>query len=266
MTTVQSMLGGAGVLVRAFAVLALLAIAPACAHKPPELVAPEVLVSPYGTTSGDLVWAVAPLANESGTSAVDPLAVSDALVAKITEVEGLAGVPMNRTLYMMRALGLSGIRSGADARRLAESLGADGILVGTITAYDPYNPPTIGLAVALFARDGTLGAGGATLDPRALQKAYTDHTPDSLRQVIGNDQPLAVVSEQLEGRNQGVQMNLRRYAEGRHEPDSAMGWKRYLASMDLYTEFASYWTVRHLLDLERMRLARPAERTADSRR
>lgn len=266
MTTVQSMLWKRmKVRVLVAAGLAVLGSLPAGCTRAPELVAPEVLVSPYDTAGADVLWAVAPLVNESGTSAVDPLAVSDQLVAKITEVEGLACVPMNRTLAAMRELGIPGVRSGVDARWLADMLGADAIVVGTITAYDPYNPPKIGLALALFARDPTATGRPASesIDPRALQRSFSDGGPVPGGRI--SDRPVAVISEELEGANHAVQMSVKRYAEGRHSPTSALGWKRYLASMDLYTEFASYWTVKRLLDEERMRLAKPAGEVVSNR-
>lgn len=259
MTTVQSMLS------RRCAALGLLAAAigasslGSCA-KPPELTPPETLVSPYDTSGPDVLWAVAPLANESGTSAVDPLAVSDTLVNTVTQVEGLAAVPMNRTLAAMRALNMPAVRSASDARSLADLLGADAVIVGTITAFDPYNPPKLGLALALFARDGP-GPQDA-LDPRTMQRAYSEGRPAPAGAGRVADQPAAVVSEMLDGANHAVRMSLQRYADGRHERASALGWKRYLASMDLYTEFASFWTVKRLLDEERLRLARPVARTA----
>ena len=37
---------------------------------------------------------------------------------------------------------------------------------------------------------------------------------------------------------------------------SALAWRRYLASMDLYSEFAAWHTVGHLIDHEWIRLAR----------
>src|SRR5262249_27350631 len=156
----------------------------------PELVPPEVLVSPYDTSAGDVLWAVVPLNNESGTSAADALAISDRLVNKITEVEGLAAVPMNRTMAAMRALGMPAVRSASDARYLAEALGADGIIVGTITSYDPYNPPKVGLALALFAKEGRGRAGPELIDLRTLQKSYSEGQPAPGTRVA--DAPVAV--------------------------------------------------------------------------
>lgn len=220
-----------------------------CAPKP-DLVAPAVLVSPYAGGNRPVVWAVAPLSNESGTSAVDPLAVSDAIVARAAEARGLAVLPLNRTLAAMRALGMNAVRSPGEARRLAAALDADAIIVGSVTAYDPYDPPTLGLMLGLYSRLGDAGKG---VDPKAMRSAATDGgTPGG----PDGDAPLAVVSEHLDAHNHEVLMNLRRYAEGRHDPKAALGWRQYTASMELYTEFAAYWSVHRLLQEERLRVSR----------
>ena len=215
---------------------------------------PHVLVSPYDTRGGDVLWAIVPLANESGTSVADSLEVSDQLVAAVTQARGLAAVPMNRTLAAMRSLGLAGITSPGQARALANAMGVDGVLIGTITAYDPYDPPTIGISVALFAREGSMGIGEAYVDPVALSQAHSDY------EMLGNtqfaDDPVAVVNEHLHGASHEVQLSIQHYATGRFEHGSAWGWRRYLASMDLYTKFAAHQTVRRLLEKEQIRVGR----------
>ncbi len=219
-----------------------------CAPRP-DLVAPEVLVSPYaGDAETTPLWAVAPLANESGTSAVDVLAVTDAVVAKVAEARGLACVPTNRVVAGMRALGLAGVSSPEEARRLAGALGVQAVVVGTISAYDPYDPPTLGLTLGLVQREG--GA-EAALDPRALRRAGSETAAVGARPAS-----VVVVSEHLDGRNHEVLMGLRRYADGRHDARAALGWRSYLASMDLYTQFGAYVAVGRLLDAERLRLSR----------
>ena len=256
MTTVQTMLR-IGVAARPALALACAVIAaagaPGCASKP-DLVAPEVLMSPYDAALGETLWAVAPLANESGVGTVDVLAVCDAIVGKVTEAEGLAAVPMNRTIAAMRSLSMPAVRSPAEARMLAEALGVDGVIVGSITAYDQYNPPTIGLTLALYTRPPSPAIDlGPSEDPRTLRSAPTE--PDLPRTTF-TGAPSSVVIEHLPGINHAVQMNVRRYAQGRHRQDSALGWERYLASMELYTDFAAHWVVRRLLEEERLRLAR----------
>lgn len=215
---------------------------------------PAPVVAPYDASLGDVLIAVAPLANESGTSAVDALGVSDKLAAAAEQVEGVRCVPVNRTLAAMESLGIRSVRDPGDARRLATAMGVDGVVVGTITAYDPYDPPTLGLALALFARTGAMHAPEpeTALDTRDLSGAPTDTTPDE-RTSFG-DRPASVVSAHLDAKNHGVLESLRNYAEGRHDESSAMGWKRYLASMDLYTEFAAQYMFRRLMEQESARI------------
>lgn len=225
-----------------------------CSGKKDELSAPEVLVSPYDNLQGDSLWAVAPLRNESAVSTVDVLAVSDTLVARAAEIRGVACLPMNRTLAAMRALGMSAVRSPADARTLARALGVDAIIVGAITAYDPYDPPKIGLTIGLYPA----GPAAATVNPRALAASPRDATPPPAML----DQPIAVASEYLDAQNDEVLRNLRRYATGRTATPSPLGWKKYTASMDLYTDFAAYWSLYRLLQKEQLRVGRQA--TADA--
>lgn len=217
-----------------------------------EPVPPQMLVAPYDVSSGEVLWAVAPIGNESGVSAVDVDGVADALVARINEVRGLACLPLNRTFAAMRARGLRAIRTPGEARQLAAALGVDALVVGNVTAYDPYDPPKLGLSLALYSRERGQVEG---IDPVRLRSSYTDYGQISRSQFA--DRPAAVVSEHLDGANHEVQMELRRYAQGRHDADSARGWRGHLASMDLYTEFAAYLAVSRLLDQERLRLGRP---------
>jgi hypothetical protein len=237
-----------GILVMKTMLLTLLAAATlstGCAGKPDELTAPEMLVAPYNQTAGKQLWAVAPLRNESGVSTVDTFAISDALVARSAEVRGIACLPLNRTIAAMRAMGISSVRSPAEARALARTLGADAIVVGSVTAYDPYDPPKIGLTLGLYPAGGT----GSTIDTRTLTASGTDAATTKFA-----DQPSSVASEYLDAANHEVLINLRRYATGRHQDQSALGWKRYTASMELYTDFAAYWSLYRLLQQEQLRI------------
>lgn len=221
---------------------------------------PKVLVAPYDASQGEALWAVVPLANESGVSFADTELVADALIAKLDESRGIACLPLNRTIAAMRARGMTGIRSPGDARMLANTLGVDALVIGSITAYDPYNPPKLGLTLAVFAKENRPSDG---IDPMRLQTAYTDQDPKVRTQYL--DRPIAAVSEHFDGANHEVQLALQRYAAGRHEPASALGWRGMLASMDLYVEFAAFEAVSRLLELERLRLAQPAEAQQASR-
>lgn len=253
MTTVQTMLNTRRTLCVTVAITLASAMLTAC-NQPKQrgrLEPPEVLVAPYDSVKGEPLWAVVPLVNESGVSVVDTLAMSDALVNRVTEVRGLSCLPMNRTIAGIRAMGNKPINSPAAARTLANILGVDGLLVGTITAYDPYDPPKLGMTLALFIRD--TGREEQIIDPIRLQTAPTDQSRTMQTQFL--EKPAAVVSEHYDSLNHEVQMDLKRYAMGRHDPDSAMGWRSGLVSMDLYSQFAAHQTLSRLLEAERLRLA-----------
>ena len=235
-----------------------------CASKP-ELATPRATLAPYDTSRGELLWAVAPLRNESATSTVDALAISDRVVEAVEQVKGVRAVPMNRTIETMRALKMPLVRTPGDAKKLADALGVDALVVGTITTYEPYDPK-LGLALALVPRTAAMQGGGftpaPTVDPRAVQSSATEIAPPP-----NAGEPASAVSELFDGKNQSVQTDVRTFAAGRSEAVSANGWRRFLKSVDLFSEFAAYRTVDALVQAETVRLAtsRPAPSHAASR-
>lgn len=233
-----------------------------CGSRRAEIYPPNVLVAPYDTVRGDVLWAVTPPANESGTSLVDPTHIGDQLVATITEVRGLQCVPLNRTIAAMRALEMTRVTTPGEAKDLARALGVDGIIVGSITAFDPYDPPVFGMTLALYGREDALnGKEGLLDDPRLFSMQATDARRSAL---TGYDEhPEAVAARHLDARNHDVLIRLKQYAEGRTEPESPLDWRIHKASMDLYTKFATSALVGDLLDIEWTRLARAA-RTASN--
>lgn len=249
-TTWRSLLCGA----LAFVTTACAAFSTGCAARE-ELRSPYFLSAPYAHEDGELLWAVAPLRNESGTALVDTLAVSDTLAQTLHQVEGLNVVPVNRVIGAMRTIGLSSVDSPSDAVQLARSLGVDAIVVGSITAWDPYDPLEIGLSVGVYATGGAMRPERHQVDPRAMTGAGTDLGLPQSRDRPWLE-PVSTASEHLHAANHAVQYAVRSFAEGRHDPNAAMGWRRYLASMRLFTEFACHRTVERLLDAERARLAR----------
>lgn len=237
----------------------------ACAARPDSrdrLDAPAAIVAPYDTSERDVIWAVLPPRNESGTSMVRGDLIGDELVAAVQQVRGVRCVPLNRALEAARELGMTdGPRDSADAVRLAEALGVDGVIAASVTAYDPYDPPILGIALALYTKPGAMSRAAQTnLDPVALRMAFTDFGRfDGIR--FSGD-PVTVVSEHLDARDHAVLMALRRYATGRSDPNSSLRWRVYTASMELYTRFAAHHAVGRLIDEEWLRLAREANPAA----
>ena len=225
---------------------------------------PRVVVAPYDA-GRDVVLAVAPLRNESGASSVDELSGSDRIGESRTEVNGLSALPINRSVGAMRSLGLDRVTTPADARALAQQLGADGVIVGTITSWDPYDPPRIGLSLVLHARTPAMhgDARAPLVDPLALQRAATDV---GLTVSADSDLPVAAFSEVVDASNHDVLSDVRAYAEGRHDPDTAMGWRIYTKSVMRFAQYVSHRAARSLMDSERRRLAQHAEAQAQMER
>lgn len=225
------------------------------------LIPPRVLVAPYDSVSGETLWAVAPLRNESGTTLIDGFEITDKVILAVEEVRGLRCLPLNRVLETMRSLELTSVRTPDDARMLANALRVDGLIVGSVTAYDPYSPPKIGISLALYATPGSMRA-SSDVDPRTLSVQPTDSSSAPI--ASGSRSPASVVSTVLDGANHQVLMDVRTYAQGRHDDRSALGWEVYLASMDRYAQFAAHHVVDRLVQNEWLRLTNDAGRQAQA--
>jgi hypothetical protein len=217
----------------------------------------EPLSAPYASRR---VWAVAPLRNESGSLHADGLMFADRFVRALENAQGLDTLPVNRTLEAMQSLRLEQITSPGEAMQLMQALGADGLVVGTLTAYDPYDPPKVGIAVELYLNKDVEKL--ERLDPRALSEAAVDRGP--LPGVMQRQQPVSVASAFLDAADPQVRQMMKRFAVDRgvekdprfvlfKEQDDQ--WRLYRISIDLYAEFVGYEMSRRLLDVERQRLS-----------
>ena len=228
----------------------------ACKSGPRQdrLVAPRALQAPYDASKGEVLWAVIPLRNESGTTIVDELVVTDKLIGAIEEVRGLRCLPLDRTLAAMEALELRSVRTPGEARQLAQALGADAVVAGNITAYDPYTP-IMGISLALYARPGSLLSEQTSIDTRRLSQATSDTTPTEA-DAQWTARPVALFSDRFDAKNHTTLLEVQQFGMGRSRDTSALGWRRYTASMDLYSEFVMYKGVDGLLQQEWTRVAR----------
>lgn len=227
----------------------------------------DPLEAPYATRR---VWAIAPLRNESGTVAVDVLRMSDSLARHLTNARNLDVLPLNRTLAAMEAMHLARIATPSDALALMDALGAEGLVVGSVTAYDPYDPPKIGLTLELYQNPRV--EPGGSIDVRKLSRAATEEPgPPRPR----TRQPVSSVSAFLDCADPIVRHKVQRYAYDRggssHRDDSWLDnpfdkatdeeWRLYRISTDLYSEFVTYVMSWRLLRAETQRLAPPPPTT-----
>ncbi|MCH7546536.1 MAG: hypothetical protein IID30_09075 [Planctomycetes bacterium] len=234
-----------GRIMSAFVLSAMLLVFSGCSYK--RLHVPLKLSSPYPQPQ---LWAVAPFGNESGVSLVETYRISDMFTEQVQQVQGLDSIPVNRVIEAMRHLGLERVETTRDASTLMRVLGVDALIVGTVTAYDPYLPPKLGIAIQLFHNDAR--ASYSDLDPRALTRAPTDQSVPGASKPI---KPIAQAAGVFEASNHETLKWLKEYARGRTLPDSAYGSDIYLVSMELYTQFVSFRLTHDLLAFERSRLS-----------
>jgi len=233
-------------------VLALVVLTAGCHYRGAKK--PARLSAPYGDRQ---VWAVVPLRNESGSLHADGLKAADQLAQRLETVMGLDTLPVNRVLAAMQSLELDAVNDAKDVAALRTVLGTDAVIVGTLTAYDPYDPPKLGIAIELYF-DPRRPSAHAT-DLRQLVRAGTDSvTPPE--QSNRSNTPVSVVSGFYDAADPAVHQQLVKYASsrsGQDEDDPARGWRLYQIDMDLYTEFVTYLVSKKLLRVEQDRLAPP---------
>ena len=149
---------------------------------------------------------------------------------------------------------MTSINSPADALKLATAMGVDAIIIGSITAYDPYDL-VVGLSLALVARPGTMMPGSKgleTVDARRLESAASEQQGPRSRTESGI---VATASELLDSKNHQVLADVKQYAQGRHRQSTATGWRSYTTSAPLFNEFAASFTVSRIIQQEWIRLA-----------
>ena len=250
MTSAQNMRSGtivrsAGCVLAGALFLAQILLIPACVA-PRELVPPLMLEAPYETPR---LWAVAPFGNETGSAGIETDHLTDLFIEQAQQVYGIDAVPLNRVIGAMRTMELPGIRTPADAHLLMNGLGVDGLIVGTITAYDPYQPPKLGVAIQLYLNPDRFRDG--RFDPNAL---YNESTGQANISDPALHLPVAQAAGVFDASNHLTQYWIDDYARGRTTPDSAYGTDIYLVSMDLYTQFVSFRLLNDLLLAERARV------------
>ena len=253
MTTEHAMLNRSLRRLAAIASVCVLAMTSACSTKPRYANDPLILQSPYANQD-EVIWAVAPFRNESGVSFAEDLRVTEKMISQTVQAQGITALPLSRSLEAMRTMGLPAIETQVQALQLARLLNADAVLVGTITAWDPYDPPTLGVNVVLFARSETMQLlDQSEFNPRSLQTAPSDTAFRAESNTPGR--AINQVSAIYDATNGLVRQQIQDYAHARHDPESAMGWERYTQSMAKFEEFACFQALSALLAKERQRLA-----------
>lgn len=204
---------------------------------------------PYGTEAKislrgaeGQVWAVAPAVNLSGEQSIDPLLQADLVYQQLQQVQGLTVIPVNRVVEVYVALGIDGVQSQEQAAIVCDVLGADALLIPSVTIYDPFNPPKLGAALQLFGPQTSVVRQTA-ISPRELARSAAPAI----------DQPVPVQVDfvqavgMFDAANGSVRSALETYARGRYEPAGPLGLKEYYVNMDRYCGFVYHELIRDLL-------------------
>jgi hypothetical protein len=210
---------------------------------------------PYGTERQTAlpgtkrqVWAVAPAVNLSGQR-VDPLLQGDLAYAALQQVDGITVIPVNRVAEVYAGLRIDRVQSQEQAEIVCEMLGADGLLVPTITAYDPYNPPKLGASLQLFGKPAQRKA--KNVNPRELARRATPNVNDALP--ASSSQQFIQVVGMFDAANGSVRQALFDYAKGRNDPAGPYGAQEYLVSMDRYSGFVYHVLIAEMMNHPRLR-------------
>jgi hypothetical protein len=115
----------------------------------PQAIHRPVILNPFPELSR---IAVAPFVNLSDEPTVDGHTLAKAYFAELQATPGFEVVPLAVTETAMRQHRLD-LNQPAEARRLAQILGVDAVVVGAVTDYSPYYPPRLGLHVQWWAAD-----------------------------------------------------------------------------------------------------------------
>jgi len=206
----------------------------------------EPIIAPY---AANLV--VAPFGNDSGV-VIRPdqqASVSDKLVVALNGVQGWQAVPLNRTLEAMRQMGLAEIRTLDEARSILRLIGGDGIVVGTITEWNPYDPPRFGANILLVADEDEVQE---AFESRRLTGRTGDRGTDS-------DAPVRTLTDVVavfDATNHTVRGQVREYAKSNDDVTDGFDppERYYLMVYDHWLDFAASELVSSLVDRERARV------------
>ena len=195
---------------------------------------------PYGKESRIIiagrpqVWAVAPVINLSGKRQVDPILQADILYQQLQAVQGLTVIPVDRTIQAMAAMQIAEISSVEEALGLCQALGVDGLVVVTVTQYDPYDPPKVGAAMQLFrvARGEAEDVNVAALGRQPGESGAAAAEESTLARG-----PMVQVVGMYDAANGSVRQAVLEYAAGRNDPQGPLAEREYFASADRYAGF-----------------------------
>ena len=187
------------------------------------------------------IWAIAPAINLSGEHGVDTLLQSDLVFQQLQAVNNLTVIPVDRVVEVYAALKITKVESEEQAAVVCQQLGCDALVIPTITAYDPYNPPKVGAALQLLGQ--SKGIQVNNIDARELSRRAT---PDETQALPAQPGFIQVVG-MYDATNGSVRDAVLRYAAGRNDPCGPLASKEYFVSMDRYCGFVYHTLIAQMI-------------------
>lgn len=99
--------------------------------------------------------AIVPFFNQSDVPTVNGTDVANAYRHQLQQIRGFEVLPVGVVEQYLRQNPIA-INSAPDFQLLAQQLGVDAVVVGSVTDFDPYYPPRMGLAVRWYAANPCL--------------------------------------------------------------------------------------------------------------
>jgi hypothetical protein len=229
----------AGLLAIGLASMALATMA-GCGESPPKTYGEERQLFLPG--SQQMVWAVAPTVNLSGERPVDPLLQSDLVFQQLQAVHGLTVIPVNRVAEIYAKLRINKVQTEEQATAVCQLLGCDGLVVPTVTIYQPYDPPKMGAALQLFAKPGSLER-MPLIDPHQLERSPT---PGPM--AMGRPRQMQQAAGIFDAADGTVRDRVNAYSAGRTDPNLPFGNRVVYLDMDQYSAFVYHELISQLLD------------------
>lgn len=174
---------------------------------------------------------VAPMLNLSANAQVDSLKLTDLFCSELAATQRFSVIPTNLVIAGLAHNGKTWVESPAEALQLAESFDADGTFVLALTEYDPYDPPVAGFILQWY--------------PRQRQQ-HARHAMTGMQGAVGTAHPAAQVQRVFNAAAAPVQDELRTYAEDRSDKRSALKWRKYAQSQELYLRYCSWSLIQSM--------------------
>lgn len=210
--------------------------------------------------------AIAVFVNQSGSDTLDMVEVTRRFYIELQRIEGLEVMPVQRVVQEMYSQGIDVVDTPEKAVALASELGVDGMIVGAITEYDPYNPPRVGVIIQLYASRSRLETGqdtsSQTRDTSGMNPGEIVRKGQPF-EMVGDEsvKPVQMVVRIFDADKLEVIKRLKSYARSRAGAEKPLSWERYKTSRE-YLGFVAHESICELLAKEWDRLFVPT--TVDS--